>query len=254
MKNAPFGSQRQDKQKRADSMDVGMSPEASFLKPSRFIDSDAANIREFARVAAMGARDEVGRVIALYRAVRESVLYDPYVDVSNPAFYRASEILALGRGFCVGKASLLAAAARTAGVPARVGYADVRNHLTSPRLYEVLGTDIFRWHSYTDLYVDGRWVKATPAFNASLCDRLGVGVLEFDGRNDSLFQPFDRSGRRHMEYLYDRGVYADVPFEVILDDFRVHYPALLSKAGLFGDFQAEAVADESMQRKAGASE
>jgi transglutaminase-like putative cysteine protease len=231
-----------------------MLPEASFLEPTRFIDSDAANVREFARVAATGARDDVERAIALYRAVREHVLYDPYVDISKPASYRASEVLALGRGYCVGKASLLAAAARAAGVPARVGYADVRNHMTSPRLYEALGTDIFRWHSYTDLYVDGRWGKATPAFNASLCDRLGVHVLEFDGRNDSLFQQFDRSGRRHMEYLRDRGVYADVPFEVILDDFRVHYPALLSKAGLSGDFQAEAVADENMPRKAGASE
>jgi transglutaminase-like putative cysteine protease len=235
-------------------MDVGMLPEASFLKPTRFIDSDAQSVREFARAAAAGTRDDVGRVIALYRAVRENVLYDPYVDISNPASYRASEVLALGRGYCIGKASLLAAVARAAGVPARVGYADVRNHMTSPRLYDVLGTDIFRWHSYADLYVDGHWVKATPAFNASLCDRLGVSVLEFDGRTDSLFPQFDRSGRRHMEYLHDRGVYVDVPFEVILDDFRVHYPALLSKAGLSGDFQAEAVADESMPSKAGTSE
>jgi hypothetical protein len=90
--------------------------------------------------------------------------------------------------------------------------------------------------------VNGRWVKATPAFNASLCERLGVNVLEFDGSADSLFQPFDRSGRRHMEYLLDRGTYADVPFETIRDDFRVHYPALMSKHGLAGDFQAEAVA------------
>jgi transglutaminase-like putative cysteine protease len=223
-----------------------MMPEASFLKPSRFIDSDAPSVREFARAAASGAWDDVGRVIALYRAVRENVLYDPYVDISSPTSYRASEVLALGRGYCIGKASLLAAVARAAGVPARVGYADVRNHMTSPRLHEMLGTNIFRWHSYSDLFVDGRWVKATPAFNASLCDRLGLSTLEFDGRSDSLFQQFDRSGRRHMEYLNDRGTYMDVPFEKILKDFRVHYPALLSKAGLPGDFQTEAVADESV--------
>ena len=218
--------------------------EISYLEPATFIDSDAVNVREFARAATKGARDEVGRAIALYEAVREAILYDPYVDVSDPACYRASQVLAAGRGYCVGKASLLAAAARASGVPARVGYADVRNHMTSPRLYETLGTDIFHWHSYAELYVDGRWVKATPAFNASLCHRLGVHVLEFDGRNDSLFQQFDRSGRRHMEYLLDRGVYADVPFEAILADFRVHYPAWPSKHGLSGDFQAEAVAEE----------
>ena len=218
--------------------------EISYLEPATFIDSDAVNVREFARAATKGARDEVGRAIALYEAVREAILYDPYVDVSDPACYRASQVLAAGRGYCVGKASLLAAAARASGVPARVGYADVRNHMTSPRLYETLGTDIFHWHSYAELYVDGRWVKATPAFNASLCHRLGVHVLKFDGRNDSLFQQFDRSGRRHMEYLLDRGVYADVPFEAILADFRVHYPAWPSKHGLSGDFQAEAVAEE----------
>jgi transglutaminase-like putative cysteine protease len=224
---------------------VSESPEASYLEPAAFIDSDAANVREFSRMATSEARDDVGRAIALYEAVREAVIYDPYVDVSDPACYRASEVLAAGRGYCVGKASLLAAAARAAGVPARVGYADVRNHMTSARLYEALGTDIFHWHSYADLYVDGRWVKATPAFNASLCHRLGVHVLEFDARSDSLFQQFDRSGRRHMEYLLDRGVYMDVPFDAILADFRVHYPALLSKHGLSGDFQAEAVADDS---------
>ncbi|HEY2183790.1 MAG TPA: transglutaminase family protein [Xanthobacteraceae bacterium] len=223
---------------------VCMSVEQEYLASSRFIDSDAPTIREFAATAVAGVNDEVGRAIALYRAARESVLYDPYVDVSSPSTYRASDILARGRGYCVSKASLLAAAARAAGMPARVGYADVRNHMTSPRLQEMLGTDVFRWHSYTDLHVNGRWVKATPAFNASLCDRLGVSVLEFDGRTDSLFQPFDRSGRRHMEYLLDRGTYADVPFETILDDFRVHYPAWFVKHGLSGDFQAEAVTGE----------
>jgi len=221
-----------------------MTSEPAYLTPSPFIDSDAPNVREFAGAAVAGAKDEIARVIALYRAARESVLYDPYVDVSSPSTYRASEILAAGRGYCVSKAAVLAAAARAAGVPARVGYADVRNHMTSPRLHEMLGTDVFRWHSYTDLYVNGRWVKATPAFNASLCERLGLSALEFDGRTDSLFQPFDRSGRRHMEYLLDRGTYADVPFETILDDFRVHYPAWLAKHGLAGDFQTEAVSGD----------
>ena len=223
-----------------------MTTEESYLAPSRFIDSDAPNVRDFARKAVAGAKDETARVIALYRAVRESVLYDPYVDMSLPSTYRASEVLAAGRGYCVSKAAVLAAVARAAGVSARVGYADVRNHMTSPRLQATLGTDVFRWHSYTDLHVNGRWVKATPAFNASLCERLGVNVLEFDGSADSLFQPFDRSGRRHMEYLLDRGTYTDVPYETIRDDFRVHYPALMSKHGLAGDFQAEAVAGEAI--------
>jgi hypothetical protein len=58
-------------------------------------------------------------------------------------------------------------------------------------------------------------VKATPAFNLSLCTRFRVKPLEFDGMSDSLFHPFDEDNRRHMEYVRDRGSYADVPAEEI---------------------------------------
>jgi transglutaminase-like putative cysteine protease len=214
-----------------------------FLEPARFIDSDSAAIRDFADSVVNGIADPRKKAIALYLTVRERVRYDPYVDLASPTSYRASDILALAKGYCVGKASLLAACARAAGIPARVGYADVRNHMTSPRLFELIKTDVFRWHSYADLYVEDRWVKATPAFNAELCERLGVAVLEFDGRSDSLFQELDRSGRqRHMEYLCDRGTYADIPFETIVSDLREHYPALIARHGLSGDFQTEATA------------
>jgi transglutaminase-like putative cysteine protease len=215
---------------------------SEYLSAGRFIDSDASNIIAFAKDATNGARDDAERVKRLYHAVRDGIVYDPYVDLSDPANFRASSVLAAKRGFCIGKAALLAAAARVVGVPARVGYADVRNHMTSPRLYEKIRTDVFTWHSYADIQLDGQWAKATPAFDLALCQRAGVKPLEFDGTEDSLFQPFDTSGRRHMEYLKDRGTFADVPFEAIVADFRVQYPALMSGKGLSGDFHAEAVA------------
>jgi transglutaminase-like putative cysteine protease len=216
----------------------------NFLSPGRFIDSGSPNVIAFARSAAAGAGSELGGVLRLYQAVRDGIVYDPYVDMADPANYRASGVLAAGRGFCIGKAALFAACARALGVPARVGYADVRNHLTSPRLYERIKTDLFVWHSYADLHLTGRWVKATPAFNLSLCGRLGLKPLEFDGRHDSLFHPFDRSGRRHMEYLNDRGTFHDVPFEAIQTDFRVAYRSLMG--GLAGDFQSEAIAADEV--------
>jgi len=213
-----------------------------FLSPGHFIDSDAPAVIDFARGIAASATEELDCVLALYRAVRDGIIYDPYVDFADPANYRASGMLAAGRGFCIGKSALLAAAARSIGVPARVGYADVRNHLTSRRLYERIGSDVFTWHSYTDLFLVGKWVKATPVFDSTLCDRVGLKPLEFDGRVDSLFQPFDRSGRRHMEYLKDRGTFADVPFETIQADFRAHYPKLMGGSRLGGDFRSEAIA------------
>jgi transglutaminase-like putative cysteine protease len=213
-----------------------------FLVPGVFIDSDSPNVIAFAKQAVDGTTDERAAILRLYTEVRDTIAYDPYVNFSDPANYRASGTLAAGRGFCIGKAALLAAGARIIGVPARVGYADVRNHLTSPRLYEKTKTDIFLWHSYAELYLSGRWVKATPAFDRALCDRAGLKPLEFDGETDSLFQPFDPAGRQHMEYLNDRGTFADVPFETIKAVFLEKYPGLMSGGRLAGDFHAEAVA------------
>ena len=213
-----------------------------FLAPGRFVDSHASSIEALARQVTAGLREEIDRIVRLYRAVRDNIIYDPYVDVFDQQNYRASSVLTVGRGFCIGKSAVLAATARAIGVPARVGYADVRNHLTSRRLRERTGSDIFIWHSYTDLYIDGRWVKATPVFDQALCERVRLKPLEFDGRQDSLFHPFDREGRRHMEYLRDRGTFPDVPFETIQADFRLAYPSLASERGLKGDFHAEAIA------------
>jgi transglutaminase-like putative cysteine protease len=213
-----------------------------FLGAGDFIDSDSPRVIAFARAATAGATGELDKVLRLYHAVRDGIVYDPYVDSAAPESYRASSVLATGRAFCIGKAALLAATVRVVGVPARIGYADVRNHLTSQRLYELMRTDVFIWHSYADLYVLGRWVKATPAFNKALCERVGLKPLEFDGRSDSLFQPVDPAGRRHMEYLRDRGTFADVPFATIVADFHTAYPALTRGKILASDFSAEAVA------------
>lgn len=213
-----------------------------FLKPGRFIDSDSPQVAQFSNRAAGRSSNDVDRVLAIYRTIRDDIIYDPYVDLADPDNYRASAVLARGRGFCIGKAALLAASARAIGVPARVGYADVRNHLTSPRFYEYIKSDVFIWHSYADLYLAGRWVKATPAFDMTLCEKLGLKPLEFDAKTDSLLHPFDSSGRRHMEYLRDRGTFADVPLTQIQSDLAVAYPALMQERGLSGDFRAEATA------------
>ena len=196
----------------------------------RYLDSDAPDLIHFAHAATADATVELDKILALFHAVRDGIVYDPYVDMSDPANFRASAVLKAGRGFCVGKAALLAASARAIGIPARVGYADVRNHLTSRRLYELVKTDVFVWHSYADIHLAGRWVKATPAFDLALCERAGVKPLEFDGRSNSLFHPFDRAGRRHMEYLDDRGTFDDVPFDAIQVDFRRVYPALMGRS------------------------
>jgi transglutaminase-like putative cysteine protease len=137
-----------------------------FRAAAAFIDSESPGVSAFAKRAAAGADAPIDAALRLYAAVRDDIIYDPYVDFSDPSNYRASGVLAAGRGFCIGKAALFAASARSVGIPARVGYADVRNHLTSPRLRQLIGTDIFVWHSYTDIFLAGRWVKATRALRS----------------------------------------------------------------------------------------
>lgn len=200
--------------------------DSNYLAPARYVDSDHPRVIAFAREAAAGHEGEMDTALALYAAVRDRIAYEAYLDFSDPETYRASSVLAAGKGFCVGKAALLAACARVCGIPARVGYADVKNHMTSKRLYEHLKSDVFIWHSYTDLYLDGRWVKATPAFDRRICIKAGVAPLEFNGREDSLFQPYSGDGRRYMEYLRDRGTFADVPFDTIWADFQSFYPRM----------------------------
>ena len=194
-----------------------------YLQAGRYIDSAHPAVVTFAKAKVNGA-SERERAISLYYAVRDEIRYNPFLDFSRAEAFVASAVLEAGEGFCVGKASLLAAAARAAGIEARVGFANVKNHLTSPRLMETMGSDLFVYHGYTELRLDGRWVKATPAFNLALCKRFRVKPLEFDGRTDSIFHPFDEDERRHMEYLRDRGSYADVPVAEIQKAFREAYP------------------------------
>ena len=196
-----------------------------YLAPREFIDSGDSGVQEFAGKVTSAAGDDVSRAVKLYYAVRDGILYDPYYGGEARRYFRASDCLRAKRGFCIPKAALLAAGARCLGIPARVAaFADVRNHLSTKKLLELMGGDVFIWHSLTELYLEGRWVKATPAFNLSLCQRFGVHPLEFDGRRDSLFHEYDQAGRKHMEYLRERGHYADVPYESILADLRKAYP------------------------------
>ncbi len=211
-----------------------------YLRPTAHIDADHPAVVAFARRTTAGVDEARDKAVALFFAVRDGIRYTPYgVDLS-PEAMRASATLAAGKGFCIPKSLLLTAAARAVGVPARLGFADVRNHLASPRLLELMGgTDVFAWHSFTEFDLGGRWVKATPAFDRGLCERFGVVPLDFDGTTDALFHPFDAAGRRHMEYIRQRGSFADLPLAEIRATFEALYPAWVEGAPA-GDLHAEA--------------
>jgi len=194
-----------------------------YLRPSPVVDSDNGAVVEFAREHAGDSADRGEKAVRLYYAVRDGIRYDPYsIELSNEGL-RASTTLRSGRGWCVAKAVLLAACCRVMEIPARMGFADVRNHLTTQRMRELMKTDIFFWHGYTSIFLNGAWVKATPAFNIGLCERFRLRPLDFDGKSDSIYHPFDLEGKKHMEYLAYRGEFADVPIDRIEETFRREY-------------------------------
>ncbi|MBI5018045.1 MAG: transglutaminase domain-containing protein [Deltaproteobacteria bacterium] len=193
------------------------------MRPTAIVDSDHPAIVEFANRAAGDASGPVEAAVRLYGAVRDGIWYDPYYPFYRPEHYRASRVLASGRGFCVSKVSVLCAAGRACGIPTRAGFATVRNHLATRQLLAFLGSDLFVYHGYAELHLEGRWVKATPAFNRELCARHGVEPLEFDGRTDSVFQAFNRENQRFMEYVADHGTYADIPVAAIVAAWEQAY-------------------------------
>lgn len=215
-----------------------MSPD---IRPTPAIDSDNPLVIAFARDKADRAADDRERAVQLYYAVRDSIRYDPYsVDMTIPGL-RASTTLQRGRAWCVPKAVLLAACCRALGIPALLGFADVRNHLSTARLRAYMKTDVFYWHGYTAIKLEDKWIKVTPAFNIELCQRFNLKTLEFDGRHDSLLQPFDLEGHQHMEYLRYRGEFPDLPLERIAATFKREYPAVqeLQEADWDRDVQQE---------------
>lgn len=210
------------------------------LSAAEFIDSDHDAIRAKAAEATRGVADPVAKARVLHDLVRDGIKYDPYVDYTDPETYRASSVLAKGASYCVGKASLYAALCRAAGLPARLGLADVKNHLATPRLLELVGTDVFGYHGYVEVMPEDAWVKATPTFNTTLCRKLGVPVLDFSGNRDALLQPFDATGRTFMTYIAQHGTFFDVPTKFIMAEMKRLYPKLCQTGGLRGSMEEEA--------------
>jgi transglutaminase-like putative cysteine protease len=208
-----------------------MKPDAflpEFLVSTAFVDSSSSEVRAFASRSLEDAQglSASDKAIRLFEAVRDQIKYNPFDIGTTEDDYRASRIAGKPSNYCVPKAILLTAALRAAGIPAAVGFADVRNHLNSPKLADLMGTDLFIYHGYVALWLDGRLFKVTPAFNTELCERFGVKQLIFDGKSDALFHEFDTNSHRHMEYVRDRGWFADPPVGQLLREFRTTYPKL----------------------------
>ncbi|MGP4001276.1 transglutaminase-like domain-containing protein [Streptomyces sp. 8N706] len=213
-------------------MTTQLGNDTGTLRATAFLDHGSPEVRAFVdTVLPAGATTPTQQAVALYYAVRDSVHYEVYGADLSPEGMRASSVARSRSGMCLHKSVLYAAALRSLGIPARLVLADVRNHLASDRLKRLLGGDVFHQHCFTSVQLDGRWVKATPVFNKTLCRLYGMAPLEFDGTADSMHHPFDLKGRRNMEFLCLHGEFDDLPYDRVIADLRTAHPRLLSADG-----------------------
>ena len=197
-----------------------------YLSASPCIESDHSSIASLAAKLSLNANSDTERVLKFYYFVRDEIRYNPYTALVTQEALCASHTLEAGEAWCVPKAVLMAALCRAQGIPARLGFADVVNHLSTERLRQSMQTDVFYFHGYCSVYLNQKWVKCTPAFNLSLCKKFNLKPLEFDGMIDSLYHEFDNAGNRHMEYVNERGEFLDVPMEEMKVVFEKHYPSM----------------------------
>ena len=201
-------------------------PNENELKETYFFDYNSDIVQNFLEKLNLEKLNEKEKAIRIYYAVRDLIRYDPYHIDLNKESLKSSSVIKRKYGYCVEKALTLCSCLRGAGIYSRIGFANVVNHLNSKRLASILKTDIFAYHGYTEIFIEDKWVKATPAFNKELCEKANIKPLDFNGFEDSIFHPFDNSGNKHMEYIHDYGVFEDLPFETILDAYEEFYPHL----------------------------
>ena len=202
-----------------------------YLRPTRFIDADNPKIIAYAHSLTLDSKTDREKCVDLFSGVRDNILYDPYNIILLPEAISASNTLEKGRGYCVEKSLLLCALGRVFNIPSRLGFSIVRNHLSTQKFIDMLGSDKFVFHGYNEFWLGDKWVKCTPAFNKSLCNKFGVAPLEFDGEHDSIFHEY-ADGKKYMEYLHEYGQFDDLPFDLFVHELKVHYPHLFDGGNL----------------------
>ena len=201
----------------------------TYLAATYFLDFEDEAIQHIVQEFQDKSLSEKEKAIGLYLKIRDGWRYNPNYVSFQKAHFRASYIAQKSRGHCVDKAILLAACWRAVGLPARLQFAKVKNHIATERLEDVFGTNELSPHGMAQVFLDDKWLKTSPAFNKELCALYQVDVLDFDGENDSIFQQYDRAGNQFMEYLEDYGYFEDVPFAFIQQNYREMYPMIVER-------------------------
>ena len=194
-----------------------------YLQPTYFFDSDHPNIQNLVKEFKIDSLSNKEKSIQLYLKVRDGWRYDFRNLRFEEKDFKASAIAERTAGHCIDKAILLVAGLRALEIPARIHFAKVKNHIAVESIIKQIGTDELTPHGMVDVFLNGKWLKVSPAFNAALCEKCNVDPLDFDGENDSLFQQFNEEGDEFMEYLEEYGYFEDFPIKRIMEILRENF-------------------------------
>jgi transglutaminase-like putative cysteine protease len=201
-----------------------MSELAGYIEPTEFIDSESGVVKDIVNKIYLRSRSRIEFIIKLFYYVRDEVRYELFIDYFNRGSYKASNTLSRRYGYCVQKAIALAALYRASFIPARVCFADIINHNLPSQIYELFKTNQFVYHGYVEAYINGRWVKLTPAFDKEASSKMNIDPLEFDGYNDVVLPKYNRDGKIQFTYVKYRGCYREFPYEDLVREFLRVYP------------------------------
>ncbi len=212
-------------------------PNMHFTQSTRFFDLEHETIQNMVADYQDHTMTDQEKAVQLYTSVRDGWRYDPYSISLRDESYRASVIAQKTFGNCVEKSILLVTFLRAVGIPARLHLGKVKNHLAVERLTEKFGSNELTPHGMVNVHLNGKWLKCSPAFNASLCERFKVDPLDFDGEHDSFLQQFNADGSAFMEYTDDYGFFEDVPLDFMMRNIKEHYPHIFDTGNGITEFK-----------------
>ena len=196
-----------------------------YLQPTEFFDFDKTSVIQKVLEITKNCETEKEKAIALFYWGRDEIKYNMRLFIPKiKKNFIASNVIQERQGFCVSKSILLSTLARVVGIPARIHLVDLINHKISQKVIDFMRTNVMYVHGYSELYLNGKWVKLTPSFDKETAIRGGfLPMCEFDGENDAVFPPYGHDGERFGEYVGDRGIHADLPLDDIDKVFQEKY-------------------------------
>ena len=218
------------------------------LAVTDIFDHSSQIVKSYTKNIIKGISDPSERAVTLYYSIRDGLQYYPYEIHLFDSETKASKIIKRGRGHCIDKAIVYVSCLRLIGIPAKIGFSKVVNHIGTERIERILKTNVLTPHGYVEMYLNNKWVKATPAFNEILCRFLNVNPLDFNAEEDSLFQEFDQEGNKFMQYLEDYGSFDEFPRELIIELLEEHYPHLFFDEGGNRVFQSGNLIEHYLKR------